>query len=561
MKPSQKNGALHNILMALLSLTILASGLAIGMVNERGVRAEESAGVNRGDRAEVKDRDAVADPIIEVDRFPRSFYDAAYNGAGTVPNSGARSAIVAHHLLVADKIAATFEAIADHDVRTVVVISPNHFAAGRSSAQVTRATWTTPYGTVSSDTALAEALAAEVGTVKIEDEAQEHEHGISGLMPFVARSFPNAKVLALVIHESLPDETVEQIAAALARLAPEATVVASIDMSHYLPAGTQSFHDEVTLLRIAGGAGVTGPPRPEIDANPVLDILLGINRARGEDVWHLTHHGSSISMGAVADWRENTSHILGYFVRGGADPSPYAALHFVGSLAKTADVSHRGTSTDLSDSQILDRFLSGTHLVIGNPFGKITVSDRANERMAHFDGNAADLPTSEQVVGGISLGLIGYDPTGGNETELTAAVGAADRQGKFVIVMPSWGESGCEAPGTGQRQLVAKLVDAGADLVVGDGNCSQGTEIIGDVPIIWSLGSAGLETNGLALTVGVIVEPSQLSVSVLPVGMKDGLPQPTDDTGGPGIIDTTTIPDTPIGRFTNFITIKYEKNQ
>lgn len=241
--------------------------------------------------------------------YTAEFFDAAYAKAGGAP-TGATSGLVAHHLLVADKIAEVFEALASDDVKTVVIVSPNHFGRGLYPAQVSKGAWTTPFGTVKSDVDAVDALLAADATLRHAETPFTDEHGVYGLMPFVARSFPNARVVAIVVREGLSAEAASELGESIARTLPDAVFIASVDMTHYQDAEYTAANDAKVLDALARGDLAENL---EIDSNTSMRVLFGLNAARGTWSWHLTHHGSSLAMGAATRPEDNTSHILGYF--------------------------------------------------------------------------------------------------------------------------------------------------------------------------------------------------------------------------------------------------------
>ncbi len=255
--------------------------------------------------------------VYEHGYYSKSLYDHAYTKAGEVSPVPAKSAIVAHHLLVADKVAGVFEAIGSEDVQTVILLSPNHFSQGLEEAQVGAVGFTTPYGTIAPDLDMVQKLLDGYIPLSLENETFRGEHGISTLTPFIKRSFPNAKLVPIVLHESMPAEEAVRFGQVIAESAGKETVViASIDMSHNLPLDYQLFHDGVTKAVIAGGVRHAEGVDLEIDANAVLRTLLSYNEQKGTEAFTLTHHGSSLAMGKAEVSVDNTSHILGYFLKG-----------------------------------------------------------------------------------------------------------------------------------------------------------------------------------------------------------------------------------------------------
>lgn len=250
---------------------------------------------------------------------PKSQFDQAYDKSSGTPVDGVAAGLVAHHLLVADKIAEVFEDMARDDVTTVVIVSPNHFSVGSSPMQTTVGTYTTPYGDLSIDSDAVTLLRESVPGLAHEEMSFAGEHGIAALTPFVKRSFPNAQLVPIILHESLAADDAFALGAAIARELPNAVLVASVDMVHERDAGYTAYWDEQILRFLADEPSVqrcaASPCAFDypIDSNASLRTLLGFANARGATQWTLTHHGSSLAMGATDDPLENTSHILGYF--------------------------------------------------------------------------------------------------------------------------------------------------------------------------------------------------------------------------------------------------------
>lgn len=246
--------------------------------------------------------------------YPQEFFDAAYANVA-VARVEASAALVAHHLLVKDKIADVFETVARDDIRTVVLVSPNHFSLGTGAAQVSTGTWSTPYGTVAADVDAITTLQAAVPELVHDEYAAPHEHGISALTPFVARSFPEANIVPIILDESLAPDVAWRLGEAIATM-PDVMLFASVDMTHYHDADYTAENDVAVLAKlddVAACAATRCVFDFAIDSNAALRVLFGFAGARGTTAWHLTHHGSSLAMGATSDPAENTSHILGFF--------------------------------------------------------------------------------------------------------------------------------------------------------------------------------------------------------------------------------------------------------
>jgi AmmeMemoRadiSam system protein B len=507
-----------------------------------------------------------------------SVYDGAIETAEEVKRTGARSAIVAHHLLVADKIVQTIATLGNGREQTIVLLSPNHFDFGRSPMQITDGVWETDYGSMEVDT---QSLDALMNYVELSDEPEtfHREHGISAVVPFIRNEFQNAKLLPVIIHESATQEEVIGLAQGIVETVPDAIVIASIDMSHNLPEYVRIPHDEETLATIAAGT-CSGECNLEIDANAALGVLFEINRLRGEQTWNQTHHGSSLEMGATNNWRENTSHILGYFEEGEPEDEGLVSMQFVGDV-----MLDRGLRTWMYQNttaypwEEVIRFLMGADLVIGNLEG--TVSEAASiateeppfrftfsieameELLKHldvvslannhtrdrdFDGeletqghlNTLGLEwfggyaTTEPVYRHKNISLVGFHEFGTDVERALETIRTEKALGQFVIVLPHWGWEYIPEPQDGQHELSQHVVDAGADFIIGaHPHVIQGIEIVDDTPVVYSLGNFIFDSfepgteHGLSVTLHFSEGAGMMYL--MPLNTEFGQPTPLSD--------------------------------
>ncbi|HBK35152.1 MAG: hypothetical protein UU08_C0018G0007 [Candidatus Uhrbacteria bacterium GW2011_GWE2_40_58] len=525
-------------------------------------------------------------PLYSSGLQSKSFFDDVYQ---TVKQESfnqvkAASVVVAHHLLVADQIARTFESISSYP-KTIIILSPNHFSSGTAQVQFSQGAWQTPYGEVFADAEAVATLVSYLSFTAIEETTFEKEHGIAALVPFIKKSFPKAQIVPIALASSLDKTKQQQIATALADLFPNALVIASVDMSHELPESVAFFHDQITQSVLE--AGGCDQCRLEVDCQPALNILLAINALKGTQTWHLLHRGSSIEMGVTENPLENTSHILGYFTKGKptheqASPS----LFFVGDIMLDRYVEQlmqwKGVNYPFKNMQ---RFLLGTNLTIGNLEGTIGEQAQTEEDLAslHFvfppsvttplasffttlglannhtddfgqDGyestlslltesgidsfgssNAPD-PVFETTIEETHLVFIGYHAFGMDAQTVVDRIQEYSTEGNpFIIVFAHWGEEYLSHPTDQQREDARRFVNAGADLIVGHHpHVIQGMEMIENTPVIYSLGNFIFDqiepaTNeGLAL--GLLFTESHYQLSFFPFEIVQAQPTPLSGT-------------------------------
>lgn len=567
---------IRKIITALTILSLAGAVFLIGVLSVNHATHHQVSSIELEDTTKIKDV-----PVYSSGLQDKAFFDAAYAHARALQKTSARSVIAAHHLLVADKIAEIFESINTWGIKRVYILSPNHFDAGRQAIQISRASWKTPYGLVATDQNAAENVARAL-EISLEETDARQEHGIAALTPFIAHTLPRAQIVPIIIHERAQESDLEKLAKLIAE-DEQGLLVASIDMSHNLPLGAQEFHDEVTARTIASG---TRCPRArcfnlEIDANKVLHTLFAFNAARGTQAWQQTHHGSSLAMNATRDWKENTSHIIGYFEKGEPDTTPFASLHIVGDVMLDRAVrAHIEKRSAHEPWKHVKRFLMGAHLRVGNHEGTALegpsvytpeppyeftfdleavrelgryldvvslannhIRDRGLEGEIQTRANLETLgidwfgawsggsPRYDATINGIELSLIGYHQFAPNADSLTQEIAQAKSEGRFVIVIPHWGPEYQTSPSQEQKQLAQLMVKAGSDLIVGGHpHVAQTIETIDGAPVVYSLGNfifdQPFKETWPAMTIGVIIDEKTVTLYPLPVDTEAIAPKP-----------------------------------
>ncbi len=134
--------------------------------------------------------------------------------------------------------------------RRAVVLCPNHTGRGAPVALWPDGAWQTPLGPVAIDVELTALLAASP-SVELDREAHLGEHALEVQLPFLQVRQPELTLAALCLGP-LTEGSCEGLAQALAaalRRCP-ALLVASSDMSHFLPAPAARAQDERALSHL-----------------------------------------------------------------------------------------------------------------------------------------------------------------------------------------------------------------------------------------------------------------------------------------------------------------------
>jgi AmmeMemoRadiSam system protein B len=131
-----------------------------------------------------------------------------------------------------------------------IVLCPNHTGRGARASLSPDDAWRLPGGEVPIDAGLGRSLEAS-GLVTPDREAHRGEHAIEVQLPFLLARNPKVRIAALCLAD-LSFERCAALGEAVASTAREhgALVVASSDMSHYLPAEVARAKDQLALDRL-----------------------------------------------------------------------------------------------------------------------------------------------------------------------------------------------------------------------------------------------------------------------------------------------------------------------
>lgn len=163
------------------------------------------------------------------------------------------SGVVPHHLLAEEIIEDFFSYISSRGKpETIVILSPDHFQSGilmESNAFITISLEgdDEEFNNLKVDTLLWGKLFKE-NKMALNNSAVIVEHGVTVLLPYIEKYFPETNILPILIPADITKEQVEQ----LVKTIDENTflntiVVASVDFSHYLPSWAADFHDAKSI--------------------------------------------------------------------------------------------------------------------------------------------------------------------------------------------------------------------------------------------------------------------------------------------------------------------------
>jgi poly-gamma-glutamate synthesis protein (capsule biosynthesis protein) len=152
-------------------------------------------------------------------------------------------------------------------------------------------------------------------------------------------------------------------------------------------------------------------------------------------------------------------------------------------------------------------------------------------------------------IGGVSLSLIGFHAFGQTDEKILDAIRAEDAQGRFVIVYPHWGPEYVETAPAAETAPASAFINAGADMIVGaHPHVIQNIEVIGDVPVIYSLGNFLFDQDFSAetkrgLTVQVHITNEAIELDFTPVSISGRQTFPMAETEALALCEAFLLPN------------------
>lgn len=134
-----------------------------------------------------------------------------------------------------------------------ILFCPNHSGAGEDIAVMSRGTWLMPWGEVPIDEEMAVRLKGACPLLREDPSAHAREHSIEVQIPFLHRFRPDIRIVPVALGRlSLEEcrELGERVADAVSGDAERPLLVASSDMSHYVPDAVARKKDRKAIDRM-----------------------------------------------------------------------------------------------------------------------------------------------------------------------------------------------------------------------------------------------------------------------------------------------------------------------
>ena len=444
------------------------------------------------------------------------------------------SGVVPHHLLAKEIINDFFKYISSQGKpKTIVILSPDHFQSGiliESNSFITIALNPNEkeFHNLKIDTLLWKKLFKENKMI-LNSCAIIAEHGVTVLLPYIKKYFPETNILPILIPADITKEQIEQ----LVKIIDENTllntiVVASVDFSHYLPWQAANFHD-LKSIRVLLNFEEENFKNIEVDCWQALYAARLFAKLRQKEAPFIIAHKNSADF-LKLDLEETTSYFSVIFEQKKVEE--IFSNQKVKTILLTGDMMlNRGVEDLIKQNSVyypfqrISQLLRGVDIVFGNLEGPVV------KNPPEFPDNSLKFAFNPEVMKGISwakfnlfslannhtlnwgkegleetkdwlrkygINFVG-DPLSGSWRELDAyfpsdnsdniiflafnqifpflakeeemietvkAVKSLNSE-KLLIISLHWGEEYQLTNSLAQQKLAHQIIEAGADLIIG----------------------------------------------------------------------------------------------
>ncbi len=279
----------------------------------------EAAGYH-GDTGAVNDarQYSMGKSTAVIDIIGKGAAEADSAGNNPTGSSGRiAGGITPHHLLAAKMIAGFFRELSDDPPKTIVVIGPNHKRRGFGGLQTSSSDWATPFGRLEADGEIVKMLVEKLSASE-NDSIMQDEHSISALVPYIRYYMPDVRIVPILLHGNYTSADSLQLGKLLGKMSADdpgsIAIIASVDFSHYLDAGTAYKMDTITLEAIKNSdiQTISRMSNDNMDSPPSIITLLGAMGEAGAAGPEAAGHSNSSDI-AGSGYDNTTSYFTMFF--------------------------------------------------------------------------------------------------------------------------------------------------------------------------------------------------------------------------------------------------------
>lgn len=318
------------------------------------------------------------------------------------------SGVVPHHLLAKEIVQDFFEHLSSKEnPKTIILLSPDHFKSGNISREksfITLDSKTEEFNGLKVDNILLENLSNKTKLV-FNNSFVSLEHGITNLLPYIEKYFPDTKVLPILIPSEITEEQIiELIETINIYSSPQTIIIASVDFSHYLPKKVAEFHD-VKSIRVLLNFEDKNFKNLEVDCWQCLyGARLFAKLQENEFYRIIAHNKNSSDFFKKSPSEETTSYFSVVFEKGSIKESKEIknfdgkTILFVGDIMLDREVEKLILKNSVFyPFKKISQVLRGVDTLVGNLEGPIV------ENPPNFSDNSLKFAFSSNVIRGLAF--------------------------------------------------------------------------------------------------------------------------------------------------------------
>ena len=215
--------------------------------------------------------------------------------------------LVPHHIPTTIPLLAEFytKLKNSRDIKTFVILGPDHVDAGRGNISVSKADFIMPFGALRPNLAIIEQL--ESSGFILQDEASfDREHSIDSQLLLISKIFPDAQIVPLIFRSSITNEEARAFGKILADVVDENTfIVSSVDFSHYL-SERQARPIDYLSANVLGAIDSKSTDLVKADSEQALAALMSFLETKG------ANHHVDLQVFNTRDFNSNNDYTTGY---------------------------------------------------------------------------------------------------------------------------------------------------------------------------------------------------------------------------------------------------------
>lgn len=296
---------MKRLVLVVVSLTLIASGCTTSPLPERN-----SNGVERPSNQTTTQH--LPEELLLLSHIPSALATKKHYD---VP-AGTRLAIIPHHLVAMREIVSLLSSWPEPKPKRIFLIGPDHFSQGKTSFTSLKQDYLYLDKRVPNDATAVESLSRQLPEISLDPHILEHEHSVAALIPLIDQTMPGTKIAPIIIRSDSSNQELVSLTNALQKeLGDDDAVIASIDMSHYLPEEFADLHDARTIDAI-NMLDTDSSTELEIDSPGSMFVILDLARRLGLGDVRIQAHTNSLRLLKSTVTDEGTSHIIATFSEG-----------------------------------------------------------------------------------------------------------------------------------------------------------------------------------------------------------------------------------------------------